>query len=222
MKRKGFEKLVLKILRHNVVLLLSVMLLLLSCSRSGDMGNDVIARTDKYVVTADSVTQDGYVARAVSPQEIVSNYRPRLVEPESRDSLSLRLAFNGRDNELLPGKQHRIPLKADTVSIVAGTTQPAVVVARMSQPKIDRVTLRVDMRAQIDSLQSQGYFTTATGDTIYSESFNGVWVAVNDAWNAVDFRTLTERSDLKLHPTHIPGIYELKLNVKTAVQSVRS
>ena len=201
-----------------------LLIVLLGCSRNDTMSNDVIAQTDRYVVTADSVLQGGYVACAKSSTLLESNYEPQGKELSRTEPIPFKLAFNAHDNELPSGSYHYVPVHSDTVRIVAGVADASRSVSKTvhTKKKGQKMILQVDLRAQEDSLHALGYFVTATRDTIYADSFNGVWVAIDDPAYTRDFKTLGEHNELKLHPTNDKGIYELSLVLGAATAPVKS
>ena len=132
-----------------------------SCNRTA---NDVIAQTDKYVVTCDSVIQGQYVACALSGMHIESNFEPSTMHRKVQAEIPFKLAYNAHDNELPSGQTHYLQVMADTVRVVAGVAdkpRETGTVAAASLPR--KVTLLVDMRAKEDSLKRLGYFVASRG-----------------------------------------------------------
>ena len=201
-----------------------LLIVLCSCSHGDTMSNDVIAQTDRYVVTADSVVQGRYVSRALSAMQIESNYEPAERDIKIPERVAFKLAFNAHDNELPSGSYHYVPVENDTVRIVAGVAEASRGVSKTLHTEKDgkKVILQVDLRAQEDSLQAQGYFVTATRDTIYADSFNGVWVVIDDPAYSQDFKTLGEHEELKLKPSGEKGIYELPIVLGSRPAAVKS
>ena len=194
-----------------------------SCNRTAKMSNDVIAQTDKYVVTCDSVIQGQYVACALSGMHIESNFEPSTMHRKVPAEIPFKLAYNAHDNELPSGQTHYLQVMADTVRVVAGVADKPHVTGTVTSESLPRkVTLLVDMRAKEDSLKRLGYFVASRGDTIYGDSFNGVWVAIDDPSYTTDFKTLSERDDLKLKPTGESGVYETTLVLGDALPGVSS
>ena len=209
-----------------MMLLCSLLLLavLCSCSRTDKMSNDVIAQTDRYRVTADSVVQGRYVARALSDMAIESNYEAEEASIAIPEQVALKLAFNAHDNELPPGSYHYAPVEADTVRVVAGVPDAKSLVRRMvkTEKQGKKLMLQVDMRSQEDSLQAHGYFVTARNDTIYADSYNGMWALIDDPAYTQDFKTLAEHEALKLKPSGEKGVYELPLVLGSHPAPVKS
>lgn len=194
-----------------------------SCNRTAKMSNDVIAQTDKYVVTCDSVIQGKSVACALTGMHIESNFEPTTMHRDVPTEIPFKLAFNAHDNELPSGKNHYLQVMADTVRVLAGVADEQRTTGKVATESLPRkVTLQVDMRSQEDSLKRVGYFVTAKGDTIYADSFNGVWVAIDDPSYTIDFKTLSEYDNLKLKPSGESGIYETTLVLGDALPGVSS
>ncbi len=210
-----------RIIRLYSLVLLSV---LCSCTGADKMSNDVIAQTDRYVVTDDSVVQGRYVSRALSDMLIESNFEPEETELVLPEEVAFKLAYNAHDNELPSGSYHYASMYADTVRVVAGVADVKISNHKtLRAPKEGKkLILQVDMRAQEDSLRAKGYFVAARRDTIYADSFNGVWAVIDDPSYTQDFKTLGEHPELKLQPTHVKGIYELALALGSRKPAVKS
>ncbi len=195
-------------------ILLTATALLLSCDRDG-MGNDVISQNDVYTVTCDSVVEGPWSAIAISPTCIKSSYSP----PDSDSNhgvVKFRLAINGHDNEMNQCDYHYATTGSDTTVVTMGVPDTVPTVSQPQAPPVkdhDWV-VRVDMRPVVQSLDKKGYYVTATGDTVYADEFKGVWIAGNVSPLSWDFLTLSQKSKLRLRPTALPGIYEIKLRLR--------
>ena len=184
--------------------------LLAACSQHG-ASSDVITANHIFSVSADSVIEGDFVAFAPSPCEIVSNYRsPQASTPTW--PLAFRLAFNMRDNELLPGHFHIASAPADTICVTACLPDSA---AQFSPGEPiapnTRCTLRVDLSAMTEAFKKHGVWVTATGDSIFRGELNGVWVIGNIAPLAWNLSSLGNNNQAKLRPTDREGIYQLDL-----------
>ena len=195
------------------------------CTRRAADEN-VIFRCDKYTVYTDSVVQDSFVAKAISPFKIVTNYVTSYSEGSS-SALSFRLSLNSRDNELPLGQNHHMLLgSADTSKVVvfgdnSGDKEPKV--GKHILPEDYRWTLKVDMRPVLRSFDKYGYYVTPTLDTIYADDFKGVWVAGSVEPLNWDFENLYGKHDRKLRDRG-DSIYEVSLvvNPHKGTDSVRS
>ena len=199
-----------------VTAVLAVLIFLFSGCGDKAMSNDYIVVTDNFKVTADSVIEDTFVARAVSPLRIISNY-----DSQPSDSITPVVAFRlwiaGRDNELPAGAFHYVPALADT-TVVAGrasAVMPQVKAGERLAPNT-KWNVKVDLSAMTDAFKADGYYVTATGDTVFAADFNGVWLTGNVPPLRGDSYDITSRTDLKLHPSASnPGIYEATINLNS-------
>lgn len=190
------------------ILLLSLLLLATSCG--GSMGGDVIASNTQFTVTGDSVVQGQYVAYAPSRTQIVTNYVDTLSSTPSAP-VALRLAFNMRDNEMASDDYHYIDPNQDTVLITACRPDSLPALKRHTISPDTHCTIRVDMREVFDAFNKQGVFVTATGDSIYSDEFTGVWVLGNVAPLSWEQSPLSSSNRMKLRPSGDEGFYELDI-----------
>ena len=193
------------------IFIISVICALFAACSSGSVSSDVIATNSEFTVTADSVIEGNFVAYAPSPTEIISNYRSEKASAPMWP-ISFRLAFNMRDNELLPGSFHLVKAPADT--IYATACVPDSIAAYTPTDTIaanTRCTLRVDLSAMTEAFKQHGVWVTATGDSIFSDEFNGVWVLGNVAPLSWNLSSLASNNRAKLRPTDREGIYQLDL-----------
>ena len=110
-----------KIQHFNIAgLALGLLVMLVACGQQSTMRSDVIVENENYTVTADSVVEGQWCARALSDTHISSNY-PSTTFDSIPNVIKVRLAFNSRDNELLPSRYHYIDLEklSDTTVIKA-------------------------------------------------------------------------------------------------------
>lgn len=186
-----------------------------SCG-SGETASDVIFSCDEYTVYADRVEQGEFTAKALSPTEIVTDYK----SPETSGASSLvkfRFSINSRDNELLQGYSHTALIgDAESDSHIYAFGDVSGEISSESKgkelPKDSKWTVRVDMRPMLESFRKTGIFVTATGDTIFSDDFKGVWIAGSVEPLSWDFENLYGKHDRKLVDRG-DGVYEVTLTV---------
>lgn len=186
-----------------------------SCG-SGEKASDAIFSCDEYTVYADRVEQGEFTAKALSPTEIVTDYK----SPETSGASSLvkfRFSINSRDNELLQGNSHTALIgdaESDSHVFLFGDTSDEVGPDAQGSglPKDSKWTVRVDMRPMLDAFKKTGIFVTATGDTIFSDDFKGVWIAGSVEPLSWDFENLYGKHDRKLVDRG-DGIFEVTLTV---------
>ncbi|MCE5174095.1 MAG: hypothetical protein ABFC90_02525 [Bacteroidales bacterium] len=163
------------------------------------------------------VQQNEFEAKALSPTEITSNY-------QSKDALlkspliQFRFCINGEDNEMPSGNDHSFLCTAKAEEELQ---TPLI---RFGEQFVEKrepsggqtlltnlpVKFRVDMSAVFDAFEKQGYFTTKTGQKIYQEDFNGVYLAGSSFPLIWDFDNLTKNEGLKLKETK-NHIFELNI-----------
>ncbi len=156
-------------------------IILTSCGSETTTGTDVIFECDEYAVYTDRVEQGEFTAKALSPTEIVTDYK----SPELSGASSLvkfRFSINSRDNELLQGNSHTALVgdpESDKYIYVFGTVGEEVSPTATGEvlAKDTQWTVRVDMRPVLKSFKETGIFVTETGDTIFGDDFKGVWIA---------------------------------------------
>lgn len=190
------------------------MLVASACSRP-DVSNRYIFSCDDYTVYPDSVVQGPFTARALSPLEIVTNYRSPDVDGSSPVA-SFRFSINSRDNEMDPSMSHTavIGVPGDTVVYRFGSTEadprPDASAARDTLPHNTPWTVRVDMRPMLRAFAAEGKYVTPTGDVVYADDFKGVWIAGSVEPLSWDFENLYGKHDRRLTDRG-DSIYEVTL-----------
>lgn len=212
-------------MRINIVsCLLPAMLLaviLVSCDKAR-VRSGTLYSCNEYAVFPDSVTEEDYSARAISANAIESNYPCNQPESHRGSNIRFRLAINHRDNELEQGVYH----VADVYNSDAGHKFQFGTVDNDSSyiisserndtsaiPTNHPWTVRVDMRPMLRDFSDKGYYVTPTGDTIYADSYNGLWISGDIPPIDTDFSGHNRKRALKLFDRG-DSIYELavKLN----------
>ncbi len=196
----------------------AVVAMVSSCGKKHQDG--LIYESDQYSVYSDSVVQGKFVAKAVSPLEITTNYEsPDLAGASSK--VDFRFSMNSRDNELAPGKSHAALIgdKASDERVYSfgsvAADEPLSATGK-ELPKDHQWTVRLDMRPVLKSFGEKGYFVTQTGDTIYSDDFKGVWIAGSVEPLTWDFENLYGKDDRKLKDRG-DSIFEVTLTVNPTV-----
>ena len=162
---------------------------------------DIISSSEQYTVYTDRVEQGDFTATAVSPTEIVTNYK----SPESSvvsTKVKFRFSLNSRDNELPLGQSHTALIGGEEILYSFGEVQEA-------ETQLDKTakgdtlandtqwTIRVDMRPMLKSFAEKGIFVTETNDTIYRDDFKGLWIAGSVEPLTWDFENLYGKHDRK-------------------------
>lgn len=190
---------------------------LIGCGEKA-LNDDVITKNNIYTVTADSVIQGDFVATAVSPTKIITNY----VSPADKEFspiIQFRLALNSRDNELRPGKSHYAIAGNDKIFTlgVPDTVPPTLL---KSIKKDTKWTVKVNMGPLFRSFKSKGYYVTATGDTIFKEDFHGVWIAGGATPLNWTFDTLYGKREFKLSSKGNDSIYSTTITLNPSKKKV--
>lgn len=166
-----------------------------------------------YQVYPDRVVQGKYTARALSATEMSSDYQsPANLFKSS--SISFKFSINGKDNEMLSGKDHAFNIVAtngyaETPLILFGKQLKPVAGEKSSYLAPNtKLRVRLDMREVLASFKTKGYYETFKGDKIYKEDFKGVYIAGNASPLIWDFDNLVHHEALQLKDDDGDGIYE--------------
>lgn len=193
----------------------SLMSLLTLVSLMSCGSDKLILKTDRYSWYEDRIEQGTFTAIANSDTSIISNYQSPTTDAPDR-LLEFKLSINGKDNEMIPGINHKVLCSS------ADTQTPLMTFGQlldMSGTKIDRepmdtntrLTIRVDMSPVIHSFDSVGYYTTPTGYTVYKDDFKGLWIAGGIKPLQWDFDNLMGRTDLQLKDDDGDNVYEVTI-----------
>lgn len=189
------------------------------CGTKTAPDGSVIYSSEEFTVTTDSVEQGPFVARAVSPYKIETNYKSPEESGISR-LLHFRLSINSRDNELPQGLIHQVEIGADTVFTFGEALKEVDSIKQKDSgllPKDTEWTMRVNMQPVLTSFKEKGYYVTPTNDTIYKDDFKGVWVAGSVDPLTWDFENLYGKQDRKLQDRG-DGIYEVTLHLNPTTE----
>ncbi len=192
-------------------IIICFLFLISSCSQQ-DMSSEVIAENELFIVKGDSVIQGEFVAYAPNDREICSNYVNHEAESPVAP-LPFRLAINMRDNELQPGQFHISHLNSDTIFVTAGIPDPIPLEPGRPIEPNSNFTIKADLTNMVSAFEEKGVWVTATGDSIFSDEFNGVWVIGNIAPLSWNIKSLANNNRAKLRPTEQKGIFELDITL---------
>lgn len=201
---------------HHIVLAGAAIALLASSCGRREAPRDYIFSCDDYTVYTDSVVQGPFTARALSPLEIVTDYRSPDDAGASRKA-RFRFSINSRDNEMDASLSHvaLIGVPGDTVVYRFGSTDadPAVAdAAADTLPRNTPWTVRVDMRPMLRAFARDGRYVTPTGDVIDADDFKGVWLAGSVEPLSWDFENLYGKHDRQLKDRG-DSIFEVTLDM---------
>lgn len=183
---------------------------------------DNIFQSDSYNLSKSKVTQGTFEATALSSTALHSNYQSP-VNLEISPVLSFKFSINGKDNEMVSGKNHQI-------SIIAANGKFETPVIRFGQQftgkdlaakgvflKPDtKFTIRLDMREVMAAFADKGFYATFDGTKIYKADFKGVFVAGSISPLIWDFDNLSNHKELELKDPDGDGIYTVTLEMNKA------
>lgn len=202
-------------MNKNIFLLILAGTIFNSCQVTNN--ENVIYTSKEFSVYRDSVVQDSFVAKAISRNELVSNYTSPADHSKSPE-VKFKFSINGADNAAPVGK--------DNVIICAGGNgNYETPLIPFGQQFIDstkilpggylkkdiHLTMKVDMNDVLKSFKEKGFYVCFDGKKIYKNDFKGVYVAGNIAPLTWDFNNLYSHKDLELKDDNNDGIYEISL-----------
>lgn len=204
-------------MNKNIFLVFIIGIILNSCKVMNN--NNAIYQSKEFSVYSDSIVQNSFVAKAISRNEIVSNYVSPVNEFKSAE-VKFKFSINGADNAAPSGKDN-------TIICAGGKGDYEIPVIKFGDQFVDstknnpgeylkkdtKLTLRVDMNDVLESFKDKGSYTTFNGKKIYKDDFKGVFVAGNVAPLTWDFNNLYSHKDLQLSDDNNDGIYEITLTL---------
>ncbi|WP_426061739.1 MGH1-like glycoside hydrolase domain-containing protein [Hymenobacter sp. B1770] len=178
-------------------------------------------QSEAYTLYRDRVVQGPHEARALSANELVSNYQSPVNEFQS-PRVEFKFSLNGKDNEMAPGLNHlliAVPRPGggaiETPPIVFGQryedTTPASATTYLT-PNTP-VKIRLDLRPVLAAFKKQGYYTTFKGDKLYQQDFKHVYIAGGTEPLSWDFDNLANKPELEMKDPDGNGIYEVTLTL---------
>lgn len=188
----------------------SGLVFLFSCKQNTDT---LLHQSESYAVYHDRVVQGEFLAKALSDQEIVSNYQSPANNFQSA-SVIFKFSINSKDNEMLPGIDHQFVVrgkKSQTPVIIFGQQlkfAPAEPEEDLYLEPDTEWTVRVDMRPVLEAFEKDGFFQTYNGEKIYKDDFKGVYIAGPVAPMSWDFDNLANREGMQLLDEDGDGIFE--------------
>jgi len=183
---------------------------------------DKIYQSDFYSLSKNKVSQGAFEATALSATSLSSNYQSP-VNMEISPALSFKFSLNGKDNEMVSGKNHLINLVSnndvlETPVIRFGHqfTDHAIVPAHVFLKPDTKFTIRLDMNEILNAFKEEGFYTAYNGTKIYKTDFKGVFVAGSISPLIWDFDNLGNHKELELTDQDGDGIYTLTLEMNKA------
>lgn len=199
-----------------IIILICSFHFMLACRRERK-SDTFLFSSGSYTVYNDSIVDGDKYAYVLNPGTLVTNFNCTDTFIVS-DTLKFRFAINADDNEMFYSSCHsqlKYALDSSLVHQFGVINNDAGVHNSGSVQNAKSCLIRLDMRPVLKRLKEDGYYVTKTGDTIYEENFNGVWVALlNNSLNT-DFRKLYLHSELKMRDNG-DSIYECTIPLENA------
>jgi hypothetical protein len=197
----------------------SVLFILLVTGYYSEAQKPLVYDAGKFAIYRDSIVQGKFAAKAISENEIVSNYKSPANEFKSA-ALTFKFSINGKDNEMKSGIDHHFVCEpvngiCETPVIQFGKQLNEIKNTSSYLPPNTNLKIRVDMRDVFNQFKSKGYYTTFSGDKIYKNDFKGLYVAGSSAPLIWDFDNLVNHPKLRLHDEDGDGIYEVTLKMNS-------
>ncbi len=174
-------------------------------------------QNDSFTLYTDRVEQGNYTAKAISWEELSSDYQSPASSTYS-SVLVFKFALNGKDNEMPVGVDHHLWVKPENGKfespvITFGGHHNDQVSAEEAGflPPNTQVTLRLDLSPVLNAFSEKGYFEDIQGNKLYKQDFKGVFVAGSNAPLSWDFENLPSRPQYQLLDQDADGIYTLEL-----------
>jgi len=206
--------------------LLPLILIIMSCSN-----NDLLYKSDTFIVKSDGVRQGKFKSIAKSSTELYSNYKSPYKRPTCK-VMEFKFAINGGDNERYPGENHHILLNHQNAKMVSalykfGCPDPpeAMYDEKERGNFLDRdveLTIRADMRHVLNAFKEKGFYALYNGETIKADDFKGVYLAGRTQPLSWEFANLAQRPEFMLRDTDGNGIYEISVNIQKFQQATEN
>lgn len=185
----------------------------------GSAQKPLVYNAGKYIVYRDSIVQGKYVAKTVSGNKIVSNYKSPANEFRSA-AITFKFSINGKDNEMKSGIDHHFVCEpvndyCETPVIKFGKQLNQTKSTSGYLAPNTNLKIKVDMRDVLNEFKTKGYYNTFKGDKIYQNDFEGVYIAGSSAPLIWDFDNLVNHRQLQLHDDDSDGIYEVELKMNS-------
>lgn len=184
---------------------------LYSCMSDADR---ILYSSNEFTLTATSVKQGNYQAKALSNEEIQSDYlsTAHLVFPRL---LEFKFSINEKDNELPFGINHKVFLSDGLSSFnfvfgKGGNEEVEIEQDDRFLPTNYSLKINLDMTPVFESFEKYGYFEGSDGSRIAANDFRSVSIAGGSLPLSWDWVNLEEK-ELSLNPSGNRNIYTIEL-----------
>lgn len=184
---------------------------LYSCSSDSDR---ILYTSDEFTLRASSLEQGKYLAKALSADELQSDYvsTAHLIYPRM---LEFKFSINEKDNELPFGMNHRVFLSDEQNAIDLVFGKPSTDDALMESenrflPTNFKLRVNLDMSPVFDAFDKQGYYEATDGSRIAAVDFRSICIAGSSLPLSWDWVNLEEKN-LSLKPAGSRHLYTIDL-----------
>jgi hypothetical protein len=190
------------------------------------MGLTEIDNLISYHVQKNKVEQKPYFAVALSPSKIKSNYKGGFISKTSA-IVEFKFSINGFDNERKPDDEnHYIHIQPENNEYVT----PVYVFGKALNDEKSlqsyseeflpinssiTVKFRIDFNNVLKSFSEKGFYITPTGDKIFENEFEGLFIAGNTEPLSWNFGEIQKNEKYQLTDPDNDGIYECDIVFKT-------
>ncbi|MEH6306508.1 glycogen debranching protein [Olivibacter sp. CPCC 100613] len=197
--------------------IVSILSTLTACS--GNFNKKEIFESEAFVLYGDRVVQGTFEAKAVSPQELVSNYKSLYYDTLS-PRINFKFSINGKDNELPSGIYHSVVVlptekteKIVTIKFGTPYKDETSVPSKAYLASGAKIKIKLDLREVFTAFEKEGFYTNFNGVKIYKEDFSRVYVAGNIKPLLWDFDNLVNHPELEMKDHDGDHIYEITLTI---------
>lgn len=189
------------------------------------MGLTEIDNLISYQVLKNKVEQKPFSAVALSSTELKSNYKDGFITKTS-SIVEFKFSINGFDNERKPHENHYIHIQPENNKYVTPiytfgkTLENERDLQNYSEeflPSNSSITVkfRIDFSDVLKSLSENGFYVTPTGDKIFEDEFEGLFLAGNTEPLSWNFGEIQKNDNYRFTDPDNDGIYECDIVFKT-------
>ncbi|MEA5006116.1 MAG: hypothetical protein VB022_06845 [Rikenellaceae bacterium] len=206
---------------------IKLMLFTAALSISLPICSQEIYKSKSFTIYPNRIVQGGFMAKAISENEIFSNYKSYESERYSPE-ISFKFSINGRDNEMMSGEDHIVTLSPVnghfTTSIKFGERVVKVLPELKNTTLLEETswTVLLDMRHVFKAFDKDGYYTLFNGDRLYQKDLKNIFIAGSSTPLIWDFNNLYCHPELELKDPDGDRIYETTLIMNSKKNIKRS
>lgn len=186
-----------------------------------------IYKSEQFTVTGTSVRQGMFTAKALSDNELTSNYH-NINANFQNSTIAVRFLINGKDCEFEQGISHIVTIpkekdgKSTVLNFVYGV-QNSVPTYRTDYLTAGRkVVFKLDLRKVLNDIKNNRVHITATGEPITNVGSVYVVGQDNTSLKSKNFHNIKALKKLKLEESSVNGIYEATLELSQDHNDMRT